>query len=93
LLSAESDFELQSVALADIGTQEAAADLILLAVIRKSVIEVLTTLKALRPGVDVIVTGCNVDDAAILKAISAGQRVTSMKPHRSANWCRRFEPC
>jgi DNA-binding NarL/FixJ family response regulator len=74
LLSAESDFELQSVALADIGTQEA-ADLILLGGHPgKSVIEVLTTLKALRPGVDVIVTGCNVDDAAILKAISAGAK-------------------
>jgi DNA-binding NarL/FixJ family response regulator len=75
LLSAEPDFELQSLALADIGTQETAADLILLGSHPgKSVIEVLTTLKALRPGVDVIMTGFNLDDAAILKAVSAGAK-------------------
>jgi DNA-binding NarL/FixJ family response regulator len=75
LLSAESDFELQSVALAEIGTQEEAADLVLLGSHPgKSVIEVLTTLKALRPGINVIVTGCNLDNAAILKAVSAGAK-------------------
>lgn len=74
LLSVESDFELQSVALAEIGAQES-ADLVLLGSHPgKSVIDVLTTVKALRPGVDVIVTGCNLDDAAILKAVSAGAK-------------------
>jgi len=74
LLSAESDFELHSVALAEIGATEA-ADLVLLGSHPgKSVVEVLTTVRAFRPGVDVIVTGCNLDDAAILKAISAGAK-------------------
>jgi DNA-binding NarL/FixJ family response regulator len=74
LLSAESDFELQSVALAEIGAQEA-ADLVLLGSHPgKSVIDVLATVKALRHGLNVIVTGCNLNDAAILKAISAGAK-------------------
>jgi DNA-binding NarL/FixJ family response regulator len=74
LLGAESDFELQSVALAEIGALEA-ADLVLLGSHPgRSIIDVLTTVKALRPGLDVIVTGCNLDDAAILKAISAGAK-------------------
>src|ERR1700723_2348275 len=74
-LSAESDFELQSVALAEIGAQGATADLVLLGSHSgKSVIEVLTTVKALRPGLNVIVTGSNLNDAAILEAVSAGAK-------------------
>ncbi len=74
LLSVESDFELRSVALAEIGAQ-AAADLVLLGSHPgKSVSEVLNTLKALRPGVSIIVTGCNLDDAAILNAVAAGAK-------------------
>jgi len=74
LLSAESDFELESVALAEIGAQEA-ADLVLLGSHPgNSVIDVLTTVNTLRPGLNVIVTGYNLDDAAILKAISAGAK-------------------
>ncbi len=74
LLSAESDFELHSIALDEIGEPEA-ADLVLLGShIGKSVIDILTTLKRLRPGVNVIVTGYNLDDAAILEAISAGAK-------------------
>ena len=74
-LSAESDFELESVALAEIGDQGAAADLVLLGSHPgKSVIEALTTVKARRPGLNVIVTGSNLDDAAILKAVSAGAK-------------------
>jgi DNA-binding NarL/FixJ family response regulator len=74
LLSAESDFELHSVALAEIGAPEAADVVLLGSHPGKSVVEVLTTVRAFRPGVDVIVTGCNLDDAAILKAISAGAK-------------------
>jgi DNA-binding NarL/FixJ family response regulator len=40
----------------------------------KNVIEVLTILKALRPSLDVIVMGCNLDDASILKIIAAGAK-------------------
>jgi DNA-binding NarL/FixJ family response regulator len=74
LLSTESDFELESVALAEIGTNEEVDVVLLGSHPGKSVIEVLTSLKALRPGVNVIVTGCNLDDAAILTAVSAGAK-------------------
>ena len=74
LLSAEADFELQSVALAEIGTNQEVDVVLLGSHPGKSVIEVLTTLKALRPGVNVIVTGHNLDDATILKAVSAGAK-------------------
>lgn len=74
LLSAESDFELQSVALTEVGTHEG-ADLVLLGSHPgKSVIDVLTTVKTLRPRLNVIVTGCNLDDGAILRAVSAGAK-------------------
>jgi len=75
LLSAESDFELESVALSEIGAKGAAADLVLLGSHPgKSVIDVLTIVKALRPGLNVIVTGYDLNDAGILKAISAGAK-------------------
>jgi len=74
LLSTESDFELQSVALAEIGTNQKVDVVLLGSHPGKSVIDVLTTVKALRPGLDVIVTGCNLDDAAILNALSAGAK-------------------
>ena len=74
-LSAESDFELQCVALAEIGTQGAAADLALLGSHPgKSVVDVLATVKALCPTLNVIVTGHDLNDASILKAISAGAK-------------------
>jgi DNA-binding NarL/FixJ family response regulator len=73
LLSAESDFELQSVALTEISKQE--VDVVLLSrQPGKSVIDALTTIKALRPDAGVIVTGCNLDDAAILSAVKAGAK-------------------
>ena len=74
LLSSESDFELRSLSLTEIGTHEE-VDLVLLGRHPgKSVIDVLTKTKALRCGLDVIVTGCNLDDAAILSAIAAGAK-------------------
>jgi len=74
LLSAESDFELQSVALAEIGVSEA-ADLVLLgSQPGKRVVDVLSAVRALRRGLNVIVTGCHLNDAAILNAISAGAK-------------------
>jgi DNA-binding NarL/FixJ family response regulator len=74
LLSSESDFDLQSVSLAEIGTHQGADAILLGSHLGKNVIEVLTTLKALRPSLDVIVTGCNLDDASILKIIAAGAK-------------------
>jgi DNA-binding NarL/FixJ family response regulator len=74
LLSTEPDFELHSVALAEIGTNPEVDVVLLGSHPGKSVIDVLTTVKALRPGLDVIVTGCNLSDAAILNAVSAGAK-------------------
>jgi DNA-binding NarL/FixJ family response regulator len=74
LLSSEPDFDLQSVSLADIGTHQGADAILLGRHLGKNVIQVLTTLKALRPSLDVIVTGCNLDEASILKIIAAGAK-------------------
>jgi DNA-binding NarL/FixJ family response regulator len=74
LLSSESDFELQSVSLTEIGAHPDAGVALLGSHPGRNVLEVLTTLKALRPGLDVIVTGRNMDEAAILKAIIAGAK-------------------
>ena len=74
LLSAEPDFELQSIALSEIGTNHNIDVVLLGSHPGKSVIDVLTTVNALRPGLDVIVTGSNVHDATILSAISAGAK-------------------
>jgi DNA-binding NarL/FixJ family response regulator len=74
LLSSESDFDLQSVSLTEIGTHQEVDVVLLGRHPGKSVIDVLTTVKALRRGLDVIVTGCNLDDAAILGAIAAGAK-------------------
>jgi DNA-binding NarL/FixJ family response regulator len=74
LLSSEADFELQSVSLTEIGEHQK-VDLVLVGRHPgKSVIEVLTTMKILRPDLYVIVTECSLDDAAILKAITAGAK-------------------
>jgi DNA-binding NarL/FixJ family response regulator len=75
LLSCESDFELQSVSLASIGTSEE-VDVVLLGSHpgQNAIGVLLTTIRTMRPRTRVIVTGCNMDDAAILKAISAGAK-------------------
>jgi len=54
LLSSESDFDIQSVSLSEIGTHQDVDIVLLGSIPGKSVIEVLTTVKALRPGLDVI---------------------------------------
>jgi DNA-binding NarL/FixJ family response regulator len=74
LLSSESDFDLRSVTLSEIGTDQAVDVVLVGKHPGKSVMDVLTTMKALRPDLDVIVTGYNLDDAAILKAIEAGAK-------------------
>ena len=74
LLSPQADFDLQSVSLAEIGTHQGADMVLLGSHPGKNVVEVLATLKALRPNLDVIVTGCNLDDASILKMIAAGAK-------------------
>jgi DNA-binding NarL/FixJ family response regulator len=74
LLSSESDFDIQSVSLSEIGTHQDVDIVLLGSIPGKSVMEVLTTVKALRPGLGVIVTGRNLDDAAILKTVSEGAK-------------------
>jgi DNA-binding NarL/FixJ family response regulator len=74
LLSSESDFELQSVPLTEIATHQDVRVGLLGSPPGRSVLEALTTLKRLCPSLDVIVTGCNMDDAAIQKVIAAGAK-------------------
>src|ERR1035438_5459770 len=74
LLSSESDFDLQSLSLAEIGTHQEINVVLLGSDLGRNVLDVLTTMKALRPGLDVIVTGCGLDNDAILKAIAAGAK-------------------
>src|SRR6266702_3307173 len=74
LLSSESDFDLQSVPLTEIETYRE-VDIILLDTHRvRSLLEVLSTLRSVRPALDVIVTGCDLNDTTILKAIAAGAK-------------------
>lgn len=74
LLSSESDFELQSLSLAEIGSHQKVDVVLVGRHAGKSVVDVLNTMNVLRPDLDVIVTGCNLDDAAILKFITAGAK-------------------
>ena len=74
LLSSESDFELQSMSLSEIGTHREVDVVLVGRPPGKSVSEVVTTMKVIRPDLDVIVTGVNLDDSAILKAIVAGAK-------------------
>jgi DNA-binding NarL/FixJ family response regulator len=74
LLSSETDFDLQSVSLGEIGTHQEVDVVLLGSHPGRNAVEVLTTIKALRPRLDVIVTGCNMDDGVILNAIAAGAK-------------------
>jgi|SRR5580700_3065336 DNA-binding NarL/FixJ family response regulator len=74
LLSSQSDFDVRSVSLSEIGTYQDVDVVLIGSRPGKSVLEMLAAVKALRPGLDVIVTGWNVDDGAILKAVAAGAK-------------------
>lgn len=74
LLSAEPDFDLQAVSLSEINAHPCVDIVLLGSHPGRNAIEILTTLKNLRPNLNVIVTGCNLDDASILKAIAAGAK-------------------
>ena len=74
LLSSEPDFDLQSLSLTEIGTHPE-IDVVLLGSDRgTNVFEALTNLNRIRHGLSVIVTGCDLDDADILKTITAGAK-------------------
>jgi DNA-binding NarL/FixJ family response regulator len=66
--------EFQAVALAEIAANREVDIVLLGGHPGKSIIDALATVKAIRPGLDVIVTGCNLNDAAILNAVSAGAK-------------------
>jgi DNA-binding NarL/FixJ family response regulator len=74
LLSSESNFTLQSVPLAEMATHQDVRIGLLGSLPGGNVLDALTTLKKLCPGLDVIVTGCNMDDAAIAQVIAAGAK-------------------
>jgi DNA-binding NarL/FixJ family response regulator len=74
LLSSEPDFDLQPVSVGEIGTRQDIDLVILGNHPGRNALDVLTTMKALHPRLDIILTGYNMDDATLLKAISAGAK-------------------
>jgi DNA-binding NarL/FixJ family response regulator len=93
LLKSQSDFEIQSVSLSEIGTYEEADIVLIGSHPGRSVIEMVAAVKAIRPSLDVIVTGCNLDDTAILKAVSAGAKGYVEESASSGELVQRFESC
>ncbi len=74
LLSSEADFDLQSVSLVEMASHQDIDVVLLGSHPGKNVVDVLGTVKAVRPGLKIVVTGCNMDDPAILRAIAAGAK-------------------
>jgi DNA-binding NarL/FixJ family response regulator len=73
-LSAESDLDIQSLSLDEIGSRQD-VDIVLLGNYpRGNALEQLCAMKRVRPGLSVIVTGCNMDDTQVLKIIAAGAK-------------------
>ena len=74
LFDSETDFELISASLPDIGSQ-LNVDLILLGNRNgQNLFDVMASLKASRPDLRIIVTGSGMDEETILKAIAAGAK-------------------
>jgi DNA-binding NarL/FixJ family response regulator len=74
LFDSESDFELVSAALPDIGVLEG-IDLVLLGSrAGQNLFDVMASLKATRPDLKIIVTGAGMDEESILKAIASGAK-------------------
>jgi len=74
LFDNESDFELLSATLPEIGTASA-IDLVLLGNrTGQNLFDVMASLKATRPDLRIIVTGSGVDDETVLKAIASGAK-------------------
>ncbi len=70
----ESDFAVQSASCSEVSKLQGVDIVLLGGRTGTDVIEVLSTLRAMRPDLDIIITGCNLGDEAILKAISAGAK-------------------
>lgn len=74
LLDSESDFELTSISLSEVGSQPD-IDLALLGNhVGPNLFEVIATLKAAHPALRIIVMGSGMDEEDILKAITAGAK-------------------
>jgi DNA-binding NarL/FixJ family response regulator len=74
LFDSESDFELVSATLPDIGALEG-IDLVLLGSrAGQNLFDVMASLKATRPDLRIIVTGSGMDEETILKAIASGAK-------------------
>jgi DNA-binding NarL/FixJ family response regulator len=74
LFDTESDFELLSASLPDIGAQQN-VDLVLLGNRNgQNLFDVMASLKAVRPDLRIIVTGSGMDEETILKAIASGAK-------------------
>ncbi len=74
LLRSESDFDLQSVSLTEVGTHQGVQVTLLGSHPGRNVIELLTTMKTRCPGLKIIVTGYNMDHATILRMVIAGAK-------------------
>lgn len=74
LFDNESDFELVSASLAELGTLQG-IDLVLLGNrTGHNLFDVMASMKAARPDLRIIVTGSGIDEETILKAIAAGAK-------------------
>ena len=74
LFDNESDFELVSASLAELGTLQN-IDLVLLGNrTGQNLFDVMASMKAARPDLRIIVTGSGIDEETILKAIAAGAK-------------------
>lgn len=74
LFDNESDFELVSASLAELGTLQN-IDLVLLGKrTGQNLFDVMASMKAARPDLRIIVTGSGIDEETVLKAIAAGAK-------------------
>ena len=88
LLSSESDFDLQPVSLAEVATHQDIDVVLLGSHTGKNVIDMLGTVKAVRPSLNIIVTGCK----SRRRGNAAGEsrlarKAVSMKRSRSGKSC------
>jgi DNA-binding NarL/FixJ family response regulator len=74
LLNSQTDFVLHSVSLAEFGAETNTDILLLGSHPGRHVIDVLSNVRAVRRDVNVMVTGCNMQDDLILQVISAGAK-------------------
>jgi DNA-binding NarL/FixJ family response regulator len=72
-LGSELDFEIQAASLIEISAIQG-IDLVVLGPVGGTSMDVLSSLRTLRPDLKVIVTGCNLEDDVILRALAGGAK-------------------